>query len=194
MVAGVRGDDTFNQLNRFRLQESTEVSETTIQNEVLQYEEEHEISLSGRLTLLGKLPYSLIMKVSASEPRDVLQLERTLLSFIRFATSLFFTALGIVINFKLDSSGKSGNNKKRPPFNSSTYSTVASFVLFGLSLCVLIISGVNYFITIKRYAKHKIETYNFNNIATVICMTCIIITLIAISISLIIEGYLDESI
>lgn len=193
MVAGVIGDDTLNQINRFRLQESTEVPETTIQNEVLQYEEEHEISLSGRLTLLGKLPY-VIMKVSASEPRDVLQLERTLLSFIRFATSLFFTALGIVINFKLDSSGKSGNNKKRPPFNSSTYSTVASFVLFGLSLCVLIISGVNYFITIQRYAKHKIETYNFNNIATVICMTCIIITLIAISISLIIEGYLDESI
>ncbi|CAG91085.2 DEHA2G23760p [Debaryomyces hansenii CBS767] len=194
MVAGVIGDDTLNQINRFRLQESTEVPETTIQNEVLQYEEEHEISLSGRSTLLGKLPYSLIMKVSASEPRDVLQSERTLLSFIRFATSLFFTALGIVINFKLDSSGKSGNNKKRPPFNSSTYSTVASFVLFGLSLCVLIISGVNYFITIQRYAKHKIETYNFNNIATVICMTCIIITLIAISISLIIEGYLDESI
>ncbi|CUM54725.1 uncharacterized protein AC631_04244 [Debaryomyces fabryi] len=192
MSNNINGDDTFTQLNRFRLQESIEIPESTIQTEISEHEDyDHEISLSERLTLLGRLPYSLIMKVSSSEPRDVLQLERTFLSFIRFATSLFFTALGIVINFKLDSSGKSG--KKEPPFNNSKYSTVISFILFVLSLCVLVISGVNYFITIKRYAKHKIETYNFNNLATVICMTSIIITLIAISVSLIIEGYLEES-
>lgn len=193
MSNNINSDDTFNQLNRFRLQDATEISESTIQNDITEHEDcDHEISLSERLTLLGRLPYSLIMKVSASEPRDVLQLERTFLSFIRFATSLFFTALGIVVNFKLDSSGKSEQNE--PPFQSSQYSTVISFILFVLSFCVLVISGVNYFITIKRYAKHKIETYNFNNLATVICMTSIIITLIAISVSLIIEGYLEESI
>ena len=181
---------TLNQLTEFRLQESQDMSAT--RNDQSSPEDEPGITLSERLALLGKVPYSLIIKVSASEPRDVLQLERTCLSFIRFAASLFFTALGIVINFKLDSSGHNGKKKQRP-FNSSKYSTVVSFILLALSFSVLVISGINYFVTVKRYAKHKIETYNFNNIVTVICMTSIILTLMGISISLIIEGYLEDS-
>lgn len=174
----------FAQLNNFNF-----IRDPTDRDELPQPEDETEITLSERLKPFGILPYSLIMKVSASEPRDVLQLERTFLSFIRFATSLFFTALGIVIRFKLDSSGNDEKEGKQP-FDPTEYSTAVSYILFFFSLSVLIVSGINYFVTIKRYAKHKIETYNFNNMATVICMTCIILILMAISISLIIEGYL----
>ncbi|KAG2736193.1 hypothetical protein G9P44_000283 [Scheffersomyces stipitis] len=157
-------------------------------------------SITESSSLLGRFPYSLVMKVSTSEPRDVLQSERTTLTFIRFATSLFFTALGIILNFKLNSSGVdsddpgSGSPEHRHGhFNVSTYSTIVSYILLILALATLVISGINYFITIQRYANHKIQVYSFNNITTVICVTCIIITLMVISISLIVQGYLEES-
>ncbi|KAK6459960.1 hypothetical protein DFJ63DRAFT_321235 [Scheffersomyces coipomensis] len=150
-------------------------------------------SVSEQSALLDSFPYSLVMKVSSSEPRDVLQSERTCLTFIRFSTSLFFTALGIIVNFKFNSSGQPiDDDNPRGRFNASLYSTIVSYVLLLLSLATLVLSGINYFITVQRYANHKINTYSFNNFSTVIVMTCVIITLIAISISLIVEGYLEQ--
>ncbi|KAK6456078.1 uncharacterized protein RJT20DRAFT_127860 [Scheffersomyces xylosifermentans] len=151
-------------------------------------------SVSEHSSLMGRFPYSLVMKVSASEPRDVLQSERTCLTFIRFSTALFFTALGIILNFKLDTSGveETDPNPHHGGFDASTYSMAVSYILLLLSLGTLILSGINYFITIKRYANHKIQTYAFNNFSTVVCITCVIITLMAISISLTIQGYLEQ--
>lgn len=140
----------------------------------------------------ASFPYSLVLKVTSSEPRDVLQSERTCLAFIRFACALFFTALGIIFNFKLDLSGKTSKTPKNR-FLESTYSTVVSFILIGLALFTLAISGVNYFVTVRRYANHKIKTYSFNNLTTVVCMTSVVLTLAGISVSLIVEGYRQEA-
>ncbi|KAI5962503.1 uncharacterized protein KGF55_003579 [Candida pseudojiufengensis] len=137
-------------------------------------------------------PYNLVMKVVSSEPRDVLQSERTCLTFIRFSTALFFTALGIILNFKFDTSGEPDHDKHRR-FSHKKYSIAISYILLILSFLVLLVSGVNYFITINRYARHKIDTYNFNNFTTAICITGIILTLVAINITMIIEGYLETS-
>ena len=150
---------------------------------------------SNNATVLDNFPYNLVMKVTTSEPRDVLQSERTCLTFIRFSTALFFTALGIILGFKLDTSGKTPNStpdKGNPIFSHSKFSKAASFILLVLALFVLILSAVNYFITIHRYAKRKIETYNFNNLTTVICMTVIVLTLGVINIVMIIEGYIED--
>ncbi|EMG48562.1 hypothetical protein G210_0853 [Candida maltosa Xu316] len=76
-------------------------------------------------------PYSLIMKVETSEPRDVLQSERTCLTFVRFSTALFFTALGIILNFKLDTSGElhdPDDNKRKKYFNHTAFNTAISYV------------------------------------------------------------------
>ncbi|ODV80091.1 uncharacterized protein CANTADRAFT_89676 [Suhomyces tanzawaensis NRRL Y-17324] len=144
--------------------------------------------------LLSGFPYSLVMEITASEPRDVLQLERTCLTFIRFACSLVFSALGMVLNFKLNTSGKPTKpHQPRKGFNRTAYTTAAAFVLVVLAFAVLILSGINYLITIQRYASHKIETYNYNNMSTVVCMTCVFVTLIAINVSLIVDGYILES-
>ncbi|KAI3404994.2 hypothetical protein KGF56_002159 [Candida oxycetoniae] len=146
--------------------------------------------------VMSHFPYNLVIKVATSEPRDVLQSERTCLTFVRFAAALFFTALGIILNFKLDTSGNNLLDKpgKHPRgFNHSKYSQAASFVMLILSLLVLVISTINYFITINRYAQRKIETYNFNNLTTMICMTGIIVSLGVINITMIIEGFLEES-
>ena len=135
------------------------------------------------------------MKVETSEPRDVLQLERTCLTFVRFSTALFFTALGIILNFKLDTSGSpddnSGNNKKN--ISITAFNSAISYILLVLALFVLCVTGVNYFVTMNRYAKHKIATYSFNNLTTIIGMTSIIVTLMAINITMIVEGYIEQS-
>lgn len=133
-------------------------------------------------------PYSLVLKITSSEPRDVLQSERTCLAFIRFACALFVTALGLIFNFKLDLSGKTPKTPTSK-FLESTYSTVVSFILIALALFTLLLSAVNYFVTVGRYANHKIKTYSFNNLTTVVCMTSIVLTLTGISVSLIVEGY-----
>ncbi|KAI5968226.1 hypothetical protein CANMA_002442 [Candida margitis] len=141
-------------------------------------------------------PYSLIMKVVSSEPRDVLQSERTFLTFTRFATALFFTALGIILNFKFDTSGDSTKNSPseagpKHRFNHTKYSVAVSYILLVLSLFVLVFSGLSYYVTINRYAQHKIATYNFNNLPTAACITGVIITLIVINVTLIVEGFLE---
>ncbi|CAH2353874.1 hypothetical protein CLIB1423_13S00738 [[Candida] railenensis] len=142
-------------------------------------------------SFLSNLNPQVIMKVSTSEPRDALQSERTCLTFIRFATTLFFTALGVALNFKFKTSSKNGDEEDEGQ-EKSTYSTVISFILIFLSLAVLVVSGVSYFITINRYAAHKIQNYGFNNFHSVICFTSVVLTLMGISISLIVEGYLEE--
>ncbi|CAX40100.1 conserved hypothetical protein [Candida dubliniensis CD36] len=151
---------------------------------------------TSRPKVQSKFPYSLVMKVETSEPRDVLQSERTCLTFVRFATALFFTALGIILNFKLDTSGtpddNSGNNKKKY-FNHTAFNSAISYILLVLALFVLFVTGINYFVTINRYAKHKIATYSFNNLTTIIGMTSIIVTLMAINITMIVEGYIEQS-
>lgn len=135
------------------------------------------------------IPVSLVIKVSSSEPRDVLQSERTCLTFIRFATSLFFTALGVVLNFQL----RTDNGEVDPIRHvKDKFSHAISLVLIVLSFFTLSVSGVNYFKTVNRYAKGKIQTYNFNNVPTVICITSVVITLMVILISLIIERYISE--
>ncbi|EGW34137.1 uncharacterized protein SPAPADRAFT_135108 [Spathaspora passalidarum NRRL Y-27907] len=128
-----------------------------------------------------KFPYNLIMKVSTSEPRDGLQSERTCLTFIRFATALFFTSLVILLNFRLDTPHASPR---------SGLSTVLAYLLLGLSLVVLVISGVNYFVTIKRYAKGKIDNFGFNNFWSMVAVTGVIVALLAINVTLLIEEYL----
>ncbi|CAD1808359.1 hypothetical protein K4G60_g1003 [Candida parapsilosis] len=141
-------------------------------------------------------PYPLVMKVVSSEPRDVLQSERTFLTFTRFATALFFTALGIILNFKFDTSGddaaKSPDEEdQKHNFNHTKFSVAVSYILLVLSLFVLVVSGSSYCITINRYAQHKIATYNFNNLPTAACITGVIITLIVINVTLIVEGFLE---
>lgn len=152
--------------------------------------------------VLTHFPYSLVLKVETSEPRDALQLERTCLTFIRFATALFFTALGIILNFRIDTSGalndgggddNDDDDHKKKYFNHTAFNTSVSYILLVLSVFILIVSGINYFITIDRYAKHKIATYSFNNLTTIIGVTGIIITLMAINITMIIEAFIENS-
>lgn len=153
--------------------------------------EETERESSGELQqkslyLLGNFPYTLVMKIVASEPRDVLNLEITCLLFIQFSTSLFMTALGIMLNFKLDSSGGAQRGK-----DNSTSITVISFMLVGLSLVVMVVAGINYFVSVDRYAKHKVRVH-FSKLMSVFSLTSTIVILIAINLYLIVDEFRQD--
>lgn len=158
------------------------VESNTHQNDLKEFEYEAPTEHTG---LLKGFPYSLVMKVSSLEPRDVLQTERTCLTFIRFSTTLFFTSLGIVLNFRLGTNGKK--------MAQTTFSKVVAYALLILSIATLLVSGVNYFLVVNRYAMHKISTTNATSFASVVCVTAVIITLVGINIGLIIEGYIEEA-
>lgn len=128
------------------------------------------------------------LKIESSEPRDVLQLERTFLTFLRFSLSLLFTALAIFQHFRLDTSG---SHDPFRPYNGIT--VPIAFILVGLALFALMLSTFNYFVTVQRYAQHKISIGGVYNKATVVCMTLIMVSMIGICVLLIVDSYLGEA-
>jgi uncharacterized membrane protein YidH (DUF202 family) len=139
--------------------------------------------------LLAGFPYSLVLDITSSEPRDVLQSERTCLTFVRFSTTLFFGALGIILNFRIDSSGDSTPDNHKS-FHTIT-STVISYILLVFAVAILLIAGYDYIRTVKRYASHHIITHGFNDAITIVCMTGVVVSLFAINILLLVEGYVS---
>ncbi|CCE82040.1 Piso0_002733 [Millerozyma farinosa CBS 7064] len=135
--------------------------------------------------IYDKVIADLPVEVTTSEPRDIAQAERTSMSFIKFGSTLFFSALAIALNFRLDTAADGDTNQG----GLTLYSTVTSYILMALALAVMIISGLSYYTTIQQYANHKIRTNSFTSIIPVVCVTFIVLTLMAVDIALIVEGY-----
>ncbi|PVH16014.1 uncharacterized protein CXQ87_003877 [Candidozyma duobushaemuli] len=134
-------------------------------------------------------PASKVLEITSSEPRDVLQSERTLLSFVRFSTALYFAATGMVMGFHLRTSGK--DHGSLPKFNNGVFNKVMAGILILLAFATLIISGINYFRTVRRYSQERIHTYGFNNVTMIVCVTAVVLTLIGINVALIVERLVD---
>lgn len=137
----------------------------------------------------GLFPKRKSIPVSLSEPRDVLQSERTFLTFIRFALSLNFTAIGMILNFRIqtsDTTTSPGN------FNDRMFNRAVSFVLVSLSLSTIFISGWNYFRTVRKYSQNRIHTRATSNSLMVICISAAVLTLICVNISLIVESFMQR--
>lgn len=135
---------------------------------------------------LSRFPFTLLLKITASEPRDVLQLERTALTFIRFACTLFFAALAIMLDFRFVTGQTSDTTL---PVSGVAFATATSFILLALSLTLLIICGINYFVTVRQCAGHKIITSGVNHYGTILCMSSLVVVLVGICVSLVIQGY-----
>lgn len=137
----------------------------------------------------GCFPALKVLEITLSEPRDVLQSERTLLSFVRFSTALYFAATGMVMGFHLRTSGK--DHGLLPKFNNGVFNKVMAGILILLAFATLIISGINYFRTVRRYSQKRIHTYGFNNATMIVCVTAVVLTLIGINVALIVERLVD---
>ncbi|GEQ67797.1 hypothetical protein JCM33374_g1462 [Metschnikowia sp. JCM 33374] len=139
-------------------------------------------------------PQSHILRVELSEPRDVLQSERTFLGFIRFALSLFFTAIGLILGFHLRSdTPENGDNGGGPkPRRFSLFNKVVSFLLVFLAFSTLTVAGVNYFMSVRRYSQRKIQTQGSNSMVSVVCVSAVVVTLAGLNVSLIVERYIQD--
>lgn len=135
-------------------------------------------------------PKANIIPVSLSEPRDVLQSERTFLGFIRFALSLFFTAIGLILGFQLRSNGSGGLS---PDSSLSTFNRVNSNIMIVLAFLTLLVAGANYFRTVRRYSQKRIQTNGTNNLLVVVCVSAVVVTLAGLNVSLIVERYRRDS-
>lgn len=132
--------------------------------------------------LLSNFPYSLLLPVAYSEPRDVLASERTCLSFVRFATALFFASVGIILNFRINSS-------EQPMPTIHTSSVIISYILLSLSSLILVISIVNYLKTVKRYASNYIKVDAYDGKATVTLVSAVVLCLLGVNIALLVESF-----
>ncbi|SGZ55944.1 CIC11C00000005012 [Sungouiella intermedia] len=136
-------------------------------------------------------PFSHIIDITLSEPRDVLQSERTYLSFIRFSVSLYFTAIGMILGFRLLSSD-GPTHGTHPGFNKTLFNHIIAYLLIFLSFATLLVCAINYFKTVRRYSQRRIHTYAASNTIIIACVTAIVVALIAINISMIVERYKQD--
>ncbi|OBA21532.1 hypothetical protein METBIDRAFT_15140, partial [Metschnikowia bicuspidata var. bicuspidata NRRL YB-4993] len=126
-----------------------------------------------------------IIPVDLSEPRDMLQSERTLLGFVRFALTLSFTAIGLILGFHLKSRGAKNGSDVGPRW--SLFNQAVPFFLAFLALATLATSIANYFQTVKRYSRHRIQNSGPKSALLVVCVTAVVVTLAGLNISLTVE-------
>lgn len=155
-------------------------------------------SVSEELTASRKklgstwLAHLRVLEITLSEPRDVLQSERTLLSFVRFSCSLYFAATGMIMGFHLRSSGEK-DHRHLPNFNNGSFNKIMSSLLIALAFATLVLSGINYFRIVRRYSQKRIHTYGFNDATMIACVTAVVLTLIGINVALIVERIMQTS-
>lgn len=95
---------------------------------------------------------------TASEPRDVLMMERTALSWIKFSITLSAIAITIITNFRLDTSGDIGD--KNPPDWFPGFSFGVSILFLVLGIATLLIGAFSYTQSIYNYKSHRVNIYS----------------------------------
>lgn len=100
---------------------------------------------------------------TASEPRDILMIERTALSWAKFSITLSAIAVTIATDFRLDTSssnfGKLPKLKNPPPwFPRFSYAVSILFVI--LSMLSLFVGLLSYVQSIYNYKSHRVFTYS----------------------------------
>lgn len=149
---------------------------------ILDPEDDPEVQPTETDHLLGCL-HTTTLKCTLSEPRDLLQNERTLLSFSKFSTALFFCAFSVILGFSFT------DEQPRLQHNKTILATVVFSVLIFLALFGLIVALVGYIQTVKRLTQGRIHTIGPHKGVVMACFTAVVVTLIIVNSLLIAERY-----
>lgn len=141
------------------------------------------MTAQDQLLLLTMLP----VEVSSSEPRDVGQLERTYLLTVKLCGYLIFTAIGLLLDFKMETGDAGGSN---PNSILLRYSVLLTFIVLGVCLMSIMVNSVNYWLTVHRYANHSILTKNYN-IMSISSMSLVFIVFAGVNIVFLYYGFAD---
>lgn len=148
----------------------------------LEPEDNTEVQPTEHDHLLGWLP-SVTLECTLSEPRDLLQNERTLLSFSKFSTALFFCAFSVILGFSFT------DEKSKPKHEKTVLSDVVFSVLIFLALFGLVVALISYFQTVRRLTQGRIHTIGPHKGVVMACFTAVVVTLITVNSLLIAERY-----
>lgn len=95
----------------------------------------------------------LVMNITTSEPRDLLMIERNCLSMVKFGVVLSLTSIAMLVNFGFGKREKLEGDKK-------ILFTIFGSIFMLLSLLSLVLGALNYYHSIGRYTKEKVEVFN----------------------------------
>lgn len=149
---------------------------------VIDSREDH-IEASETDHLLGWLPSSKTLTCTLSEPRDLLQNERTCLSFSKFSIALFFCAYSVILGFSFT------DDKSRPTPSKSRFTVIVFSILVFLALLSLVTALLSYFQTVRRLTQRRIHTIGPHKGLVMFSFTAVMITLITVNSLLIAERY-----
>lgn len=133
--------------------------------------------------LLGWFPSRTPLTYTLSEPRDLLQNERTCLSFSKFSMALFFCAYSVILGFSFT------DDRDRPTPSKSKFTVIVFSILVFLALLSLVTALLSYFQTVRRLTQGRIHTIGSHKGLVMFSFTAVMITLIAVNSLLIAERY-----
>lgn len=114
--------------------------------------------------------HDVIIKNTASEPRDVLMTERTAFSWIKFALSLSVIAVAVITDFRVPSKDRSSGS------GSDNFSLLAVAIVFiCLSLGCLFFSAFGYFQMVRNYDLHKVTVLKFEYSMLYLFIMCVVV-------------------
>ncbi|ODV97583.1 hypothetical protein PACTADRAFT_47474 [Pachysolen tannophilus NRRL Y-2460] len=136
----------------------------------------------GLLSRFKNLEGNVVVENRTSEPRDVLAIERTTLSWIRLSSTLLFGTVAIILNYRFENSDGDGKGFTR----SKGYIISVGSIFSALSICALLLGGYNYFETVNHCISQRINTVK--SMPTFIFVAILVTSLLAVSISLIVDS------
>jgi len=130
---------------------------------------------------------SLVTKVQCSIPRDCLQAERSLLLYCKFAGTLGFMSLAVLLNYRFGDSNQGTGYRQNGVSPARKFSIAMGVIFFCLSLGSLVLGFFNYFSNVSHYVSERTRTGS--RVPTNIFLSLVVICLLAVNISFLIDAY-----
>ncbi|KAH3686643.1 hypothetical protein WICPIJ_002393 [Wickerhamomyces pijperi] len=127
-----------------------------------------------------------VSRVVTSLPRDCLQAERSILQYSKFAATLGFASLAVLLNFKFVYEDSVKGLVFKQTLTPSVFALVVSVVFFILSISSLVLGVANYYTNIRCYMEGHTRTGSRKG--TNLFVFLVVLCLIGVNITLLIDS------
>lgn len=123
-------------------------------------------------------PFDIVVENRTSEPRDMLMAERTMLSWVRFATVLALAVVALLLEFRFDTS----SSPEQDFIHSKAYAITVGTIFGTLSIVGILVALLNYHSTVTAFVRQR--TGLGSPIPMAGFVVCVVVVLLGVSISL----------
>lgn len=128
---------------------------------------------------------ALVTDLQCSIARDCLQAERSLLLYCKFAATLGFVSLAVLLDYRF---GDAQVGKTDTPMSSAKkFSIAVAIIFFCLSMGSLILGVFNYFNNVYHFVNEKTRTGS--KVPTNVFLSLVVLALLAVNISFLVDAY-----